>query len=206
MKADIQLFGKTRDGEDIHLVTLHNKQGSSIQVSTHGARIVSIKVPDRNGKLDEVTLGYNNSDSYINGCEYLGATIGRFANRICWGRFPINGRAVELNPNNNNHHLHGGRKGFSSQNWKLSDISGRTVTLYYLSADGEENYPGNLKVFVTYEWTDENELIISHRATTDKDTIINLTNHAYFNLNGEGQENIHNHSLQIDSKQILDLL
>lgn len=190
--------------DKIKNVTLRNIQGNTVDISTYGARITSIKVPDINGNIGEVTLGYSNNEGYLNGCEYLGATIGRFANRINKGCCCINGKKIKLPKNDNDHHLHGGDHAFSTRNWTIIHLSNQAVSLFLLSEDKDEQYPGTLKTVVTYEWTDSNELKIDYFASTDKETIVNLTNHTYFNLNGEGQENIENHTLKTNSNHILE--
>src|SRR6267142_4899228 len=194
-------FGKV-EGRNVELYTLTNKKGAEAKITTYGATVVSLKVPDRNGKFDDVVLGFDDIDGYLKGSSYFGATIGRFGNRIAKGRFTLNGVGYKVATNNGENHLHGGNKGFDKVIWnakpfKLKDGVG--VTLSYLSHDGEEGYPGNLSVSVTYTLTDNNELKISYAASTDKDTIVNLTNHSYFNLAGQGNGDILNHQLMINA-------
>jgi aldose 1-epimerase len=156
-----------------------------VSITNYGGTVTSIKVPDRNGVFGDVVLGYDTLEEYMRNPRYLGALIGRYANRIGHGRFALNGVEYQLAQNNGANHLHGGVKGFDKRIWKLSETPAG-LHLEYFSADGEENYPGNLTVAVDYSLNDENELRIDYHATTDKDTIINLTNHSYFNLAGTG--------------------
>jgi len=194
-------FGKV-EGRGVELYTLTNKKGAEAKITTYGATVVSLKVPDRNGKFDDVVLGFDDIDGYLKGSSYFGATIGRFGNRIAKGRFTLNGVGYKVATNNGENHLHGGNKGFDKVIWNAKPFNlkdGVGVTLSYLSHDGEEGYPGNLSVSVTYTLTDNNELKISYAASTDKDTIVNLTNHSYFNLAGQGNGDILNHQLMINA-------
>src|SRR5690349_19545333 len=165
--------------------TLTNNNGVEVSVTNYGGTVTSIRVPDRNGIFGDVVLGYDTVDEYMRNPRYLGALIGRYANRIGHGRFSLNGVEYQLAQNNGANHLHGGVKGFDKRIWKLSETPAG-LHLEYFSPDGEENYPGNLTVAVDYSLSDENELRIDYHATTDKDTIVNLTNHTYFNLRGHG--------------------
>ena len=199
-------FGKTADGESVDLYTLKNVHGVEAKITNYGGIVVSLKVPDRNGKFDDVVLGFNDLDSYLKGHPYFGAIIGRYGNRIAKGRFTLNGVEYKLAVNNGENHLHGGIKAFDKVVWtgKESKTSaGPAVTLTYLSKDGEEGYPGNLNVTVVYTLTNNNELKITYSATTDKDTVINLTHHSYFNLAGEGNGDILNHRVLINATRFL---
>jgi aldose 1-epimerase len=169
----------------INFYTLTNNNGVEVSITNYGGTVTSIKVPDRNGVFGDVVLGYDTLEEYMRNPRYLGALIGRYANRIGHGRFALNGVEYQLAQNNGANHLHGGVKGFDKRIWKLSETPAG-LHLEYFSADGEENYPGNLTVAVDYSLNDENERRIDYHATTDKDTIINLTNHSYFNLAGTG--------------------
>jgi aldose 1-epimerase len=195
-------FGKA-DGQDVRLFTLNNRHGVEAKIITYGGIVVSLKVPDRNGKLDDIVLGFETLDEYVKGNNaYLGALIGRYGNRIAKGRFTLNDVEYKLATNNGENHLHGGIKGFDKVVWsgkplKSNDAAG--VELTYRSRDGEEGYPGNLSVTVTYLLTDNDELKIDYSATTDKDTIVNLTHHSYFNLSGQGNGDILKHELQINA-------
>jgi aldose 1-epimerase len=193
-------FGTTPDGAEITLFTLSNDQNLEVSIINFGGAIASIKVPDRNGITGDVVLGYDTLDEYVRNPRFFGGLIGRHANRIANGKFSLNGVAHQLAQNNGANHLHGGNKGYDKTVWsaegrRAADSVG--VCLSYLSKDGEENYPGNLKVSVDYLVNDDNELRIEYRATTDKDTIVNLTNHSYFNLAGSGD--ILEHQLMINA-------
>lgn len=181
---------------DITLFTIVNSSGALVTLSSMGAGVVSIKVPNRNGIIEDVALGYPNPKDYINDMPCAGKTIGRFANRISHARFCLDGVEYELTPNDGENSLHGGPSGFMNRIW-TEEILADEIAFHYVSADGEEGYPGELKTTVVYKWTDDNELIISYRAVTDKTTIVNLTNHTYFNLNGENSGDILNHDLRL---------
>ena len=165
--------------------TLTNKNDVQVSITNYGGAVTSIKVPDRSGDFGDVVLGYDTLEEYMRNPRYLGALIGRYANRIARGQFSLNGVEYQLAQNNGENHLHGGVKGFDKRIWKVRETPS-DLHLEYFSADGEENYPGNLSVSVDYSLNGENEIRIDYRATTDKDTIINLTNHSYFNLAGTG--------------------
>ncbi len=192
-------FGTTPAGK-VDIFTLTNSAKTEVKITNYGGRIVSIKTADKNGKFDDVALGYDTIDQYLSDNFFFGGIIGRYANRIAKGKFSLNGKEYSLATNNGENHLHGGNKGFDTKIWKAKSSaskSGAKLTLTYLSKDGEENYPGNLSVTVIYTLTENNEIRIDYSAKTDQDTIINLTNHAYFNLAGSGT--ILNHQLQINS-------
>ena len=194
-------FGKV-EGRSVDLYTLTNRKGSEAKITTYGATLVSLRVPDRNGRIDDVVLGFDDIDGYLKGTAFFGATVGRYANRIAKGHFTLNGVQYQLAINNEPNHLHGGVKGFDKVIWSAKPLNlknGVGLTLSYLSHDGEEGYPGNLSVSVTYTLTNNNELTINYAATTDKDTIINLTHHSYFNLAGQGNGDILNHQLMINA-------
>ncbi len=194
-------FGEV-DGKPVELYTLTNRKGAEAKITTYGATVVSLKVPDRNGKSDDIVLGFDNIDGYLQGTSFFGATIGRYGNRIAKGRFTLNGVEYKLATNNEPNHLHGGNKGFDKVIWNAKPFNvkgGAGLALNYLSHDGEEGYPGNLSVTVSYTLTDNNELKISYAATTDKDTVVNLTHHSYFNLAGQGNGDVLNHRLMIDA-------
>jgi aldose 1-epimerase len=201
----VEKFG-TVDGKEVSLYTLANRNGVEAKITNFGGIVVSLKVPDRNGQLDDVVLGYDNLSDYAEGnAGYLGALIGRYGNRIARGRFRLNGVEYKLATNNNENHLHGGVKGFDKVIWTARALKtsggGVALELTYLSHDGEEGYPGNLQVRVVYTLTDKNELKIDYSATTDKDTIVNLTHHSYFNLAGAGNGDILNHKLMINAQR-----
>lgn len=184
-------FGKTTDGKAVDLYTIVNDKGGEISITNYGGIIQSLKVPDKNGKLGDIVLGYDSVEGYIkNNSPYFGAIIGRYGNRIAKGKFTLDGTTYTLATNNNNiNHLHGGNVGFDKVLWNVKEIhEGKNagLELTYLSKDGEEGYPGNLNVTVKYIWTNDNELKIEYMAKTDKPTVVNLTNHAYYNLSGKG--------------------
>ena len=199
------LFGKTADGTDVYLYTLTNKRGAEVSITTYGARVVTLKVPDRDGKIGDVVLGYDNLDGYLKDTAYFGAVPGRYANRIAHGKFVLDGKTYSLPLNDGPNSLHGGTQGFDKRVWSAKDVStpaAEALELTYLSRDGEEGYPGNLTAHVTYTLTENNELRIEYSATTDKDTIVNLTNHSYFNLAGEGNGDILDEVLMINADNI----
>ena len=191
-------FEKTRHGKSISLYTLTNHKGVSMQITNYGARMVSLYVPDRNGVSQDVVLGYDCIDDYLKTeNRYFGATIGRFANRIANAKFTLNDKTYTLNANDTPHSLHGGAGGFHNVVWDVNQISDTTLELTYLSKNGEEGFPGNVSVKVIYSISDNNKVIIAYMANTDKPTIINLTNHSYFNLKDAGKSSIEGHQLQI---------
>ena len=194
-------FGKTHDGQSAELYILTNKNGMQAEVTNYGATLVALRVPDRDGKLGDVILGYDNVAGYEGGTAYFGATVGRYANRIAHAKFTLDGKAYTLAKNDGENTLHGGATGFNKRFWTAEDVSsdaGAALQLTYLSKDGEEGYPGNLNITVTYSLpADRKELRIEYRATTDKDTVINVSNHAYYNLAGQGNGDILKHELTL---------
>ncbi len=197
-------FEKTVDGKPVRLFTLVNSSGAEMSVINYGAKIVSLLVPDKTGKLVDVVMGKSCIDDYLDDREpFFGAICGRTANRIANGRFTLDGVEYQLAINNGPNSLHGGLKGFYAVVWDAEQTDKQTLELSYLSKDGEEGFPGNLHVNVTYKWTDENSLDIEYKSITDKTTILNLTNHSYFNLSGEGDPSILDHELQINADMFL---
>ena len=195
-----QPFGKTGDGQSVDLYTLTNHSGMEATITNFGGIVVSMKVPDRNGKLDDVVLGYDNLDGYLTNKAFFGALVGRYANRIAHAQFKLNGVTYNVPKNDGDNSLHGGTNGFNKRVWTAKDVSGshgQALELTYVSKDGEEGYPGNLTAKVVYTLTDQNELKIDYSATTDKDTVLNLTNHTYFNLAGQGNGDILGHELTL---------
>jgi len=189
MNIQMQPFGNLPDGTSVELYTLSNANGMTVQIVTYGGIITSLRVPDREGRPGDVVLGYDSLDGYLARNPYFGCIVGRFANRIAGGRFVLDGATYQLAVNNGSNHLHGGLVGFDKRVWRAT--TGRNdgavcLVLSYLSKDGEENYPGNLYVTVAYTLMRDNVLRINYRACTDKPTILNLTNHTYFNLAGTG--------------------
>ncbi len=179
-------FGKTGEGTPVRIYTLTNASGAEAAITNYGSRIVSLKVPDRKGAMGDVVIGFNTLHGYLGPNPYFGAIVGRYANRIGHGEFKLDGKDYKLAKNNGENALHGGLRGFDRVVWTAREMADGGLELTYLSKDGEEGYPGNCKVTVRYHLTDANELKIEYSATTDKDTVINLSNHAYFNLKGSG--------------------
>jgi aldose 1-epimerase len=202
LSIDKKPFGKA-DGKDIFLYTLKNHNGMEVVISTYGGDVMEIKAPDRNGKYSDVVLAFDKVQDYETPGPYFGALIGRYGNRIANGTFTLDGKTYHIPQNDGTNALHGGPKGFDKRVWEAkpsTDASGEHLHLHYLSKDGEEGFPGNLNVNVTYTLpTNKNELVISYEATTDKDTVVNLTNHTYFNLKGPGEGQITDHKLMINA-------
>lgn len=194
------------DFDDIQLFSFQNANGIAVKVTNYGAIITSISVPDRNGKFADIALGYDDVADYINAVDkpYFGAVVGRYGNRIAGGKFTLNGETYELAQNNGPNHLHGGMIGFDKVVWDAKPVSGsgwRGVELRYQAKDREEGYPGNLHVVVTYKLSDDNQLAVEYVATTDKPTPVNLTQHTYFNLKGEGAGTILDHELMLNASR-----
>ncbi len=183
-------FGKTKDGKAVEIYTLANTRGSEATIITYGGAVVSLKVPDKKGELGDVVLGFDSIADYEKHSAFFGPLIGRYGNRIARGKFTLEGKEHLLATNNGENHLHGGIKGFDKVIWTAkssTDKNGANLELSYLSADGEEGYPGNLNIQVVYTLTEDNKLRIVYSATTDKSTVVNLTHHSYFNLAGGGE-------------------
>ena len=198
MKTSQELWGKTPEGKEIYKYRLTNASGAYVELSSVGAGIVSVVVPDKDGKMENVVLGYDDPMSYFADGPCAGKTPGRFANRIAKGRFTLDGKEYELPINNGPNHLHGGPKGFQNQVWE-SRLNGEAVEFLYDAEDGEAGYPGNLKAVVRYEWDEDNSLRITYTAESDAPTVVNLTNHTYFNLKGECGTDVLSHVLYIDA-------
>jgi aldose 1-epimerase len=200
-------FGKTPDGTPVSIYTLCNSKGAEARIMTYGGIVQSLKVPDKNGKFDDVVLGFDSLDtytgtSYVKNCTYFGALIGRYGNRIGGAKFTLEGKTCTLATNNGPNTLHGGNVGFDKVVWQAKSwltIDGPALELTYFSKDGEEGFPGNLKVTAIYTLTDDNELNVHFTATTDKPTVCNLTQHSYFNLRGQGNGDILDHQVYINS-------
>ncbi len=195
---------QVEDFDSIKLFTLKNENGMTVKVTNYGAIITSIVVPDRDGKMADVALGYNRVEDYINAVDkpYFGAVVGRYGNRIANGEFTLNGETYSLLKNNGANHLHGGAIGFDKVVWDAAfDPSKNTVSLAYVAKDKEEGYPGNLQLKVSYTLTNNNAIVVDYHATTDKPTPINVTQHTYFNLKGEGQGTILDHELMLNAKK-----
>jgi len=197
-------WGTSPDGQAVQEYTLTNADGMEVKIITWGGTITSVLVPDRDGNFENVTLGWPDLDTYTahEGGPYFGNITGRYANRIAQGKFSIDGEEFSLAQNNGENALHGGIKGFDKVVWEAQEVEsdeGPAVQFHYLSADGEEGYPGNLDTTVTYTLTDDNEILMDYAATTDKPTVVNLTNHAYWNLKGDGAGTIDDHVLFLDA-------
>ncbi len=193
-------FGNLPDGKEVDIYTLKNGQ-SEVRITNYGARIVSLSVPDKNGQIGDVTTGFDTLEEYLQENPYFGAVVGRYGNRIANGRFTLDGKNYTLARNNGPNALHGGERGFDKVVWKAKELSGNdpALELTYVSADGEEGYPGTLTTVVTYTLTNNNALKIDYKLSTDKLTVANVTNHAYFNLKGSGD--ILDHQIQINASR-----
>ena len=205
MEIKRDVFGRLPDGSPVDIYTLKNEAGLEARIMTYGAILVSLKVPDQRGVLADVTLGFDTLAGYLGAHPYFGAVIGRYGNRIAKARFTLDGVEYRLAANNNQNSLHGGLKGFDKVVWgaeALQAADGVGLRLAYVSRDGEEGFPGNLAVTVVYTLTNANELLIGYEATADKATPVNLTNHAYWNLKGEGRGDILGHVLQLEADEI----
>lgn len=196
-----KLFGKLADGREVFEYTLTNANGMKAKIINYGATVVSLEVPDRNGKFADVVLGYDNIEGYVADKSYFGAIIGRYGNRIGKGKFKLDGKEYQLSINNGENQLHGGTEGFNKKVWTVeaTDESnlGQSIMLSYISKDGEEGYPGTVKLTVNYQLTNQNELKINYTGTTDKTTILNPTHHSYFNLTGDPNKTILDEELWI---------
>jgi len=199
-------FGKLPDGQEITLYTVTNKNGVEMKVMNYGAIITSLKTPDKNGVLEDIVLGYDSLAGYLKESPFFGAVVGRYGNRIAKGKFTLDGKEYTLAINNGVNALHGGVKGFDKVFWTIEEVTsaeGPALKLSYLSKDMEEGYPGNLKAEVIYTLTDNNELRFDYTATTDKTTVVNLTQHSYFNLTGNAKRDILDHELMLTSDEIV---
>lgn len=203
-------FGKLEDGTSVSLFTLTNENGVEVKITNYGGIITSLKVPDKEGNLEDVVLGFDTlegytSEAYKEAGPYFGAIIGRYGNRIANAKFTLDGEEYQLAPNNNPNHLHGGVKGYDKVVWEAEEMrtdDGVGLKLHYVSEDMEEGYPGTLTVDVVYTLTNDNEIVMDYKATTDKKTIVNLTNHSYFNLNG-GKSDILDHEVMINADKFI---
>lgn len=198
----VEALGVMPTGENVNQYTLTNRNGLQMQVINYGGTITSLKTPDRNGTMEEVVLGCDSLDDYLDGTPFFGCLVGRYGNRIAGGEFTLDGKKFSLAKNNNGNHIHGGLRGFDKVYWEIVPVTGNdgpSLKLTYVSPDMEEGYPGNLSVEVVYTLSNQNELIIDYTATTDKKTIVNLTNHSYFNLTGNAKQNILGHELVMNA-------
>ena len=203
METKKEFFGKTAGGQSVNIYTLTNKNGMTVKIINYGAAVVSLTAPDRNGKHEDVVLGYDNLEGYETDNSYFGAIVGRYGNRIGKGKFKLDGKEYQLSINNGENHLHGGTNGFNKKVWDVVDYKNETdgsfVTMKYISKDGEEGYPGTVELAVCYTLTKDNELSIDYTALSDKNTVINPTHHSYFNLTGDPNKTILDHELMIDA-------
>lgn len=202
MEVKKELWGKTTSGKDINIYTLTNSKGAYVRLSDLGAAIVSVVVPDKDGNMSDVVLGYPDAASYLHDGPCLGKIPGRYANRIACGKFTLDGKEYDLPINNGPNHLHGGPDGFQNKVWESREHEDGVEFLYY-SEDGEQGYPGAVKAMARYDWSDDCELRLTLTAQSDAPTVINLTNHAYFNLNGEGNGDILGHILKLNASEYL---
>ncbi|PRX46859.1 aldose epimerase family protein [Salegentibacter salegens] len=196
-------YGTTGDGEKVAQYTLTNDNGMEVKIITYGGRITSLKAPDKNDEFENVVLGFNSLEQYTKDNPFFGALIGRFGNRIAKGKFTLDGEEYTLAQNDGQNHLHGGEKGFDKVVWTVDDASANSISLSYISEDMEEGYPGKLETTVVYTLTDDNALDVDYKATTDKTTVVNLTQHAYFNLSGNFSETILDHKIEINADEFL---
>lgn len=197
---------QTEASDTFQTFTLSNARGMVVKITPVGGHIMSIQIPDKDGKLTDVVLGYDSAKDYIGGKGFYGSTVGRYGNRIGKGKFTLDGKEYQLSINNGENTLHGGPGGFHNVMWEGKEITtyeGKAVELDYLSKDGEEGYPGNLNVKVVFSLSDSNELKIQYEATTDKSTVVNLTNHSYFNLKGEGNGDVLDHEVTINADKFV---
>ncbi len=205
-KISVKPYGALADGTPVMEYTLVNRQGMTMKVINYGGIVTSLTAPDRDGKLADVVLGYDSLSQYVSNNPFFGSLVGRYGNRIAKGRFTLDGKTFTLATNNNGNHLHGGLKGFDKVFWQIAEepsSEGPAIRLTYTSQDMEEGYPGTLKVEVVYVLTDKNEWKITYRAATDKKTIVNLTQHSYFNLSGNTQTDILGHKLYLNAEQFI---
>ena len=202
--VDADNFTSSINGKNVNLYTLKSKNGMTMQVTNYGGQVVSLWVPDKNGHFDDIVLGHNTLKEYIDyeGERFIGCVVGRYANRIANGQFYIDSIRYNIPQNNNGQSLHGGLKGLDQVIWDVDSVTPNKIFLSYTSPDGEEGYPGTLKLTMDYSLTDDNEFIIQYHATTDKPTVINLSHHGFFNLKGEGRGSINDHLLTIYADSI----
>lgn len=208
LKIESEVWGQTADGRNVQRFTLTNAHGHSVEMIDWGATIVAVRVPDRSGKIENVTLGFETLEGYLQRHPFFGSTVGRFCNRIGQGRFTLDGTEYTLATNNNGNHLHGGDVGFDAQLWDAETFeNGDDVGIRFrlVSPDGQEGYPGTLEVIAEYSWNNDSELTYAFTAVTDRPTVVNLTNHAYWNLGGAGSGTVLDHRLEIEADQVLDV-
>ncbi len=208
MQISKEAWGKTADGQTVTRYTLQNTAGTKVQLIDYGATLTSVETADKNGKLANITLGFPKLDGYLQRHPYFGSTVGRYGNRIAGGKFKVDGEEYTLAQNNGPNSLHGGLKAFDQKMWKAEEIKSADkvgVKFTYVSPDGEEGFPGKLNTSITYSLSNKNELSLDYEATTDKTTVVNLTNHAYWNLGGAGSGNILKHELTLAADKYLPI-
>ena len=208
MSIQTNVFGTTPEGQDVTKYTLTNSHGNSVSVMTWGASLLDVNVPDRDGTRANVNLAFDTLEPYLDGHPYFGSTVGRFCNRIEEGKFTIDGKDYQVTTNAGKHHIHGGKKNFTYQNWEGEVVElaeGVGVRFHLTSPDGQEGYPGTVKASVEYRWNDSNELTVDFTATTDAPTHVNLTNHSYWNLGGAGSGSAMDHVATIEADQSRDV-
>ena len=196
-------FGKTAANEPVTLYTLKNTQGMEVHIMNYGAIITKIIVPDKNEVMEDVVLGFENVADYIKDSPYFGAIVGRYGNRIAGGKFSLDGKSYTLAAQNNGQHLHGGLKGFDKKVWKTIGKKDGSITLSYLSVDGEEGFPGNLEIQVTYTLNEDNAISMDYIAKTDQATVLNICNHSYFNLSGNAKRDVLDHVIQLNAPHFI---
>lgn len=199
-------FGTGPNGETVDIYTLTNQEGMEAKITNYGGIVTSLKVKDVEGNFDDVVLGFDNLQAYVDNNPFFGALVGRYGNRIAKGKFTLDGTTYELDTNNMGNHLHGGLKGFDKVVWSAQpqeSEDGQQLVLTYTSPDGDQGYPGTLETKVTYTLTDDNILRIEYEATTDKKTVVNLTNHSYFNLSGDPTQTVLEHEVMINAEQFV---
>lgn len=204
MRVSVDKFGVTPQNEQVDIVTIESDNGSYIKLTNYGAKLVALVVPDSEGRLDDIVLGYNTLDGYLTGNRFFGSNPGRYANRIKGAQLTIDGVTYKLPANEGENLLHGGEKAFDGVIWSY-EIQENSVSFQYLSPDGENGFPGALDTTITYRWTKDFKLIIDYKATTSKPTHVNLTHHSYFNLDGEGAGSIADHKIAIDASHYLEV-
>ena len=196
------LYGTLQDGREVYQYTLTNGTGSSVKIINFGATVTTLEVPDRTGKIEDIVLGYDSLEGWVKDKNYLGVIVGRYGNRIDKGQITLEGKKIQLTVNDGTNHLHGGALGLQKRLWDAKVVNDSALELSYSSPDGEEGYPGNVRVTVTYAWTKDNELRIDYKGTTDRITIFNPTHHSYFNLTGSPANTILDQLLTIEADTI----
>lgn len=205
MSVTKTFYGTAADGSDVHKYDITNSSGYSVSILDYGCRVLSIMIPDADGKIRDVALGLNDMSEYLADDASIGAVVGRYANRIAGGEFSLNDTNYKLACNSGVNHLHGGDTGFGQRIWKVTGEDENELTFTYISADGEEGYPGRLEISVCFHWTEDCELSLRYQANADADTILNVTNHTYFNLNGFDSGDIFHHELRLGASTMTEM-